>query len=114
MVDRDLESDGTALIQLFCSTRNRRRAQESPLDQRATDDSDLLSIVFLERIDPAKNAYRYCLLSVEPTLFEELCLVRESSRTGRGARRIVELDPDLATAKVELDAWLARKRRPTR
>ncbi|MGO9057494.1 MAG: WGR domain-containing protein, partial [Candidatus Binataceae bacterium] len=44
--------------------------------------SDLLSIVSLERIDPERNAFRYYVLSIEPTLFEEPSLVREWGRVG--------------------------------
>jgi len=73
--------------------------------------SDLLSIVSLERIDPERNAFRYYVLSIEPTLFEEPSLVREWGRVGRRGRRIVELCPDAAAAKVRLETWLSRKRR---
>ncbi len=58
-----------------------------------------------------ENAYRYYVLSIEPTLFEEMSLVREWGRIGCGARRTVELHPDVAAAKIGRETWLARKRR---
>ena len=37
----------------------------------------MLQIVVLERVDPTDNAFRFYVLSVEPTLFEDYSLVRE-------------------------------------
>lgn len=73
--------------------------------------SGWLSVVYLERVDVEKNAYRYYVLPIEPRLFEEMNLVREWGRIGQGGRRIIELWPDAARAKVDLGTWLARKRR---
>ncbi len=72
--------------------------------------SDRLSIVALERVDPEKNVFRYYVLSVEPTLFDEVSLVREWGRVGQRGRRIVQLCPDEPAAKVDLETWLTRKR----
>ncbi len=69
------------------------------------------SIVALDRIDPDRNAFRYYVLSIEPTLFEEAGLVQEWGRIGQRGRQIVELCPAAAAAKVELDTGLFRKRR---
>ncbi len=70
-----------------------------------------LSIVALERVEPEQNVFRYYVLSVEPTLFDDVSLVREWGRIGTRGRRIVQFCPDAATTRVELGVWLARKRR---
>lgn len=70
-----------------------------------------LSIVVLERIEPEANAYRYYVLSVEPTLFAEASLVREWGRIGRPGGRIVSLFADRSKARMELGAWLERKKK---
>jgi hypothetical protein len=44
-----------------------------------------VQLLVLDRIDDAQNMARFCVLSVEPTLFEEVSLVREwvvSAREG--------------------------------
>ena len=81
------------------------------MKENAIDEIGRLSVVSLERVDPARNAYRYYVLSIEPTLFEEVSLVREWGRIGRPGRRIVELWADVPSDKVELETWLAGKRR---
>ena len=37
-----------------------------------TDNSTLLQVLVLERVDRAKNMARFYVLSIEPTLFEDL------------------------------------------
>lgn len=74
-------------------------------------DVESLSVVVLERIEREANAYRYYVLSVEPTLFAEASLVREWGRIGRRGGRIVSLFADRAKAKMELEAWLERKKK---
>jgi hypothetical protein len=44
-------------------------------------DSSSLQIV-LERVDPARNIARYCVLSIEPTLFAKHTLIRRWGRIG--------------------------------
>ena len=74
-------------------------------------DEESLSIVTLERVEPERNVFRYYVLTVEPTLFDDVSLVREWGRIGSRGRRIVQFRPDAATARIELGVWLARKRR---
>src|SRR5271170_4762415 len=40
------------------------------------DNPTLLQVLVLERVDRAKNMARFYVLSIEPTLFEDLALVR--------------------------------------
>ncbi len=77
----------------------------------STTKDDRLSVV-VERIDPAKNAYRYYVMSVQPNLFGEQSLVREWGRIGtRGGQHAVELHHDTGSAQVSLETWLRRKQR---
>ena len=65
-----------------------------------------LQILVLDRVDPAKNMHRYYVLAVEPTLFEDVALVREWGRIGtRGGRCTVELHPTESAAGEALEAW---------
>ena len=83
----------------------------SHTDTQTDQARDSLSVIFLEKVEPEQNAWRYYVLSIEPTLFDDVSLVREWGRIGQSGRRIVELLTDTAKAKVELETWLARKRR---
>jgi predicted DNA-binding WGR domain protein len=75
-------------------------------------DSSSLHIV-LERIDRGRNIARYCVLSIEPTLFARLTLVRRWGRIGSLGRERLQFFPgdDIAQAQVTLETWLARKRK---
>jgi predicted DNA-binding WGR domain protein len=75
-------------------------------------DSCSLHIV-LERVDPTRNIARYYVLSVEPTLFAKLTLVRRWGRIGSEGRERLQLfgDEDASQAQVTLETWLARKRK---
>lgn len=44
--------------------------------------------LYLERIDAARNMARFYRLTVEPTLFGEVALVREWGRIGGAGRRM--------------------------
>jgi predicted DNA-binding WGR domain protein len=66
-----------------------------------------LRFLVLERRENAVNAARYCVLSVEPTLFAEVRLVREWGRIGSRGRRLVELHGTPQLAVEALDKWLA-------
>ena len=46
------------------------------------DNPTLLQVLVLERVDRAKNMARFYVLSIEPTLFEDLALVRRWGRIG--------------------------------
>jgi predicted DNA-binding WGR domain protein len=54
-----------------------------------TDNPTLLQVLVLERVDRAKNMARFYVLSIEPTLFEDLARDRlpdeEISHEERGA-----------------------------
>ena len=76
-----------------------------------TTGEEPLSIVALERVEPGRNVFRYYVLSVEPTLFDDVSLVAEWGRIGRRGRCIVQFRPDAASTRVELGVWLERKRR---
>src|SRR5271166_4276187 len=53
------------------------------------DNTTLLQVLVLERVDRAKNMARFYVLSIEPTLFEDLALVRRWGRIGSvGCERI--------------------------
>jgi predicted DNA-binding WGR domain protein len=75
-------------------------------------DSSSLHIV-LERIDRGRNIARYYVLSIEPTLFARLTLVRRWGRIGSLGRERLQFFPgdDIAQAQVTLETWLARKRK---
>ena len=60
------------------------------MDQQ-TKDPDVLNVLVLERVDRTKNMARYYVLSVEPTLFAELSLVRRWGRIGGAGRTRIDL-----------------------
>jgi predicted DNA-binding WGR domain protein len=74
-------------------------------------DSPSLHIV-LERVDPARNIARYYVLSIEPTLFAKLTLIRRWGRIGCLGRERLQFfkSEDASRAQVTLETWLARKR----
>jgi predicted DNA-binding WGR domain protein len=75
------------------------------------DNPTLLQVLVLELVDRAKNMARFCVLSIEPTLFEDLALVRRWGRIGSVGRARIDLHPSPPVAQVELEKWLSRKRR---
>ncbi len=75
------------------------------------DDPTLLQVLVLERIDRARNMARFYVLSIEPTLFEDLALVRRWGRIGSAGRERIDLHPSRPVAQIELKKWLDRKRR---
>ena len=70
-----------------------------------------LQVLVLERVDPSLNMARYYVLSVEPTLFDEVALVREWGRIGTRGCRKLDLYPDRVQAVEALEEWLQRKSR---
>ena len=81
-----------------------------------TDDSDPAAAlrrgdrVVLERVEPARNAYRSYRLAVWPDLFAGAVLMREWGRIGAGGRLRLEPFPD-ADAAAEAGAVVARQKR---
>ena len=64
----------------------------------------------IQRIDPNRNMARYYELSLEPTLFDEISLVRTWGRIGRRGQVRVDL---FATERQAVEAFLEllRKKR---
>lgn len=54
----------------------------------------------LERVDPTRNMARFYAISLEPTLFGDIALVREWGRIGRPGRRRLDLFPSVASAEA--------------
>ena len=75
------------------------------------DNPTLLQVLVLERVDRARNMARFYVLSIEPTLFEDLALVRRWGRIGSAGRERIDLHPSRRVAQIELEKWLDRKRR---
>ena len=75
------------------------------------DNPILLQVLVLERVDRAKNIARFYVLSIEPTLFEDLALVRRWGRIGTAGRQRIDLHLSRPIAEIELTKWLERKRR---
>src|SRR5579872_7574487 len=70
-----------------------------------------VQLIVLDRIDDAQNMARYYVLSVEPTLFDQVSLVREWGRIGKPGGRRIELHLSHSAARTALDIWLLRKTR---
>ena len=75
------------------------------------DNPTLLQVLVLERVDRARNMARFYVLSIEPTLFDDLALVRRWGRIGTVGRQRIDLHPSRPVAQIELKKWLDRKRR---
>ncbi len=45
--------------------------------------------LYVERTDAGKNMARFYAMSIEPTLFGEVCVVRRWGRIGSGGQRMV-------------------------
>jgi predicted DNA-binding WGR domain protein len=76
-----------------------------------SDNPTLLQVLVLERVDRAKNMARFYVLSIEPTLFEDLAVVRQWGRIGNAERKWIDLHPSQRVARIELKKWLDRKKR---
>ena len=59
--------------------------------------------LYMTRLDPSRNMARFYALSLEPTLFGEVCLIRNWGRIGkRGQMRTETFDhPEAASAAFE-------------
>jgi predicted DNA-binding WGR domain protein len=75
------------------------------------DNPTLLQVLVLERVDRAKNMSRFYVLSIEPTLFEDLALVRRRGRIGSTGRQRIDLRLSRPIAQIALKKWLDHKRR---
>lgn len=90
--------------QLSINCVNRRRPIDSKLalDGRRPRRQIQGMTLLMHRVDPGNNAYRFYALSLEPTLFGDVALVRRWGRIGTRGRQIIELHPDEASASTAL------------
>ncbi|SDR64165.1 WGR domain-containing protein, predicted DNA-binding domain in MolR [Rhizobiales bacterium GAS113] len=85
-------------------------ARENHRMQHVDEGTDYtLQMLVLERRDESCNMARYYVLSVEPTLFGDVALVRQWGRIGSLGRRRLDLHADDEAAGEALETWLARK-----
>lgn len=68
-----------------------------------------MSTVQLRRIDSSRNMARFYMLTVQPSLFGEWCLVREWGRIGSPGRVASTPFPSPALAEAALDKWQHQK-----
>jgi predicted DNA-binding WGR domain protein len=78
---------------------------------RMSSASSYVQLLVLERRDPRANMARFYVLSLEPTLFGDMALVREWGRLGAQGRRRLDLFEAHAQASEALETWLTRKLR---
>jgi predicted DNA-binding WGR domain protein len=74
-----------------------------------------VQLLVLDRIDDAQNMARYYVLSVEPTLFDQVSLVRELGRIGKRGGSRIELHASkmaarLASRPASREKWNAKRR----
>ncbi|MBU2147019.1 MAG: WGR domain-containing protein [Alphaproteobacteria bacterium] len=67
-------------------------------------------VIHLHRIDPARNMARFYRLSSTPSLFGDICLVREWGRIGRPGRIRIDLYKAVEEAMVAREALSRVKR----
>lgn len=72
---------------------------------------DIQQTCVLRRIDPTRNMARFYRLSIEPSLFGDVALVREWGRIGGLGRTRVDLFRALDEAHAAFTAIEASKRR---
>ena len=76
------------------------------------DNPTLLQVLVLERVDRAKNMAQFYVLSIEPTLFEDLALVRRWGRIGSAGRQRIDLHPSRPIAQIELEEMARSQEAP--
>jgi predicted DNA-binding WGR domain protein len=103
-VNRSAHLDSQIELDAPTVSRNRKMMKEAAGPEQ-------LRFLVLERREHAVRTARYYVLSVEPTLFAEVSLVRQWGRIGSRGRRLVELHGTPQLAVEALDKWLARKKR---
>lgn len=67
--------------------------------------------LLLYRQDPARNMARFYRLSIEPTLFGEIALVRAWGRIGTKGRQLLEFHDDALRAQEAFEKLARRKER---
>jgi predicted DNA-binding WGR domain protein len=73
--------------------------------------SDHHAPISLRRLDPSRNMARFYVLSVQPTLFGEVSLVRHWGRIGTKGRQKIELFDACGDAKAALARLVEKKRK---
>lgn len=68
-------------------------------------------VIYLHRIDPARNMARFYRLSSAPSLFGDICVVREWGRIGRPGRMRIDLYEKGEDADAAREALSRVKRR---
>lgn len=68
-----------------------------------------MNTVQLHKIDPDRNMARFYMMTVQPSLFGEWCLVREWGRIGSPGRVVSTPYPSPALAEAALDLWRRQK-----
>ncbi len=63
------------------------------------------------RIDATRNMARFYMLSLEPTLFGEIAVLRHWGRIGTRGRQVSSLHATTAEAETVLARQIARRRR---
>lgn len=71
----------------------------------------LLPTYRFRRIDAARNMARFYMLSLEPTLFGEVAVLRHWGRIGSRGRQALSLYPTLVEAKTMLARQVALRRK---
>ena len=66
--------------------------------------------IHLHRIDPARNMARFYCMSSTPSLFGDICLVREWGRIGRTGRIRIDLSENAEEAIAAREALSRVKR----
>ena len=69
------------------------------------------AVTYLRRIDVARNMARYYCLSTAPSLFGDICVVREWGRIGRRGRIRIDLYGEAEEARAARAAIELAKRR---
>ena len=77
-------------------------------DHRVMETED---VTHLHRIDPARNMARFYRMSSTPSLFGDICLVREWGRIGRPGRIRIDLYERAGEAIATREALSLVKRR---
>ncbi len=67
--------------------------------------------LLLHRIDPARNMARFYMLSLEPTLFGDVGLVRRWGRIGTLGQERIELHAEACAARAAFDRLARLKQR---
>jgi predicted DNA-binding WGR domain protein len=68
--------------------------------------------IHLHRIDPARNMARFYRISSSPSLFGDICIVREWGRIGRRGRTRIDLyarEAEAAAARLALEQSKRRR-----